>query len=112
MTSSSTNVSLNSIPKECLSVILKTIEELESKHNITILYAVESGSRAWGFESVDSDYDVRFIFKHNDVKSYLNLNPPVESINTFSEDRLYDWDGWDIRKALKDLRNKGHFNFQ
>ena len=38
------------------------LAEIEKIHNIRIVYAVESGSRAWGFASPDSDYDVRFIY--------------------------------------------------
>ena len=40
------------------------LAEIEKEHNVEILYAIESGSRAWGFESLDSDYDVRFINKN------------------------------------------------
>ena len=41
-------------------VILQKLQELEKTEGVTILHAVESGSRAWGFPSPDSDYDVRF----------------------------------------------------
>lgn len=39
--------------------ILKVIKETEKRHGIKIIWAVESGSRAWGFASEDSDYDIR-----------------------------------------------------
>ena len=42
--------------------ILKTLEQIEAQHNVKILYACESGSRAWGFPSPDSDYDVRYLY--------------------------------------------------
>lgn len=44
--------------------ISKHLREIEEQHHIKILYAVESGSRAWGFSSPDSDWDVRFIYVH------------------------------------------------
>lgn len=80
------------------------LEELEKKYNITILYACESGSRAWGFASNDSDYDIRFIYKHNDIKKYITIGAKRETIDGFSDDRIYDWGGWDIKKALKHVK--------
>lgn len=44
--------------------ILKHLQKIEVQYNVKILYAVESGSRAWGFSSPDSDWDVRFIYVH------------------------------------------------
>jgi len=43
-------------------MIQEKLSEIEKKENVVILHAVESGSRAWGFASPDSDYDVRFIY--------------------------------------------------
>ncbi len=48
--------------------------EIESEFNVEILLAIESGSRAWGFESIDSDCDIRFIYKH-ETEWYLNVLP-------------------------------------
>jgi predicted nucleotidyltransferase len=84
--------------------IKEILGKLEVDNNIDIIYAVEAGSRAWGFESVDSDFDIRFIYKQKDIRKYLSLNEPVETIDGFSHDRKYDWQGWDLRKALKLLR--------
>ena len=81
------------------------LKGLEAKHNIRIIYAIEAGSRAWGMESKDSDYDIRFVYIHSDPKKYLSLRPLKETIDGFSEDRLYDWQGWDITKTLR-LINK------
>ena len=57
--------------------IVKILKGIEKKNNIKILFAVESGSRAWGMESENSDYDVRFVYYRNKNK-YLNLNLPAE----------------------------------
>ena len=40
------------------------LERIEKENDVKILFAVESGSRAWGFPSKDSDYDVRFVYMH------------------------------------------------
>ena len=59
--------------------IRKICKELEREHNITVLFAVESGSRAWGVESRDSDYDVRFVFKRP-LKEYISIHLPGDVI--------------------------------
>lgn len=52
-------------------LIKSKLKEIEEKENIKILHCVESGSRAWGFASPDSDYDVRFIYvMKRRIKSY------------------------------------------
>lgn len=79
--------------------ILEKLSEIEKDKNIEILFACESGSRAWGFESPDSDYDIRFIYKHN-KEWYLNLWDKKDTIEFMTEDDL-DGSGWDLRKALK-----------
>ena len=47
------------------SRILKELNEIEKNNDVKVIYACESGSRAWGFASEDSDYDVRFIYVHS-----------------------------------------------
>ena len=79
--------------------ILNKLSEIEREKNIEILFAVESGSRAWGFASPDSDYDIRFVYKHN-RDWYLNLWEQKDTIQFMTEDDL-DGSGWDVRKALK-----------
>ena len=86
-----------------METVLDILKNLQKLHDIQIIYAVEAGSRAWGLESEDSDYDIRFIYKHNDLKKYLSLRPAAMNIDGFSEDRLYDWQGWDVTKAIKHL---------
>lgn len=78
---------------------LSRIEEIE---NITILYACESGSRAWGFESADSDYDVRFIYLRRTLQ-YLTVERGREVIEKPLENGI-DLSGWDLIKALELFR--------
>ena len=75
--------------------ILKLIKETEKNNNIKILWAIESGSRAWGFASQDSDYDIRCMHMNN-LDSYLGMDIPSQQIN-ISKDNL-DLESWDIRK--------------
>lgn len=82
--------------------ILKKLEEIEQERNIRILYAVESGSRAWGFASEDSDYDVRYIFIRR-PEDYLRVDALRDTIEGPLDD-VMDFSGWDIRKALELLR--------
>ncbi len=71
---------------------------IEAAHDVRLLLAVESGSRAWGFPSPDSDYDVRFVYvRRRDW--YLSLVPGRDVIETPIVDAI-DLNGWDIRKAL------------
>ncbi len=77
--------------------ILKKLHEIEKQHNVEILFAVESGSRAWGFASPDSDYDIRFVYKRN-KEAYLSLFESKDSIEFMTELDL-DGSGWDIKKA-------------
>lgn len=82
--------------------IMKTLEEIEKRNHIRILYAVESGSRAWGFASPDSDYDVRYVFVRP-LSDYLRIDPLKETVEGPLDDVL-DFTGWDIRKTLELLR--------
>ncbi len=80
-------------------VIQNKLKEIELQKGVEILYAVESGSRAWGFASPDSDYDIRFIYKH-DLDYYLSLWEQTDVIEFMTEDDL-DGSGWNLRKTLK-----------
>ncbi|MDM5153195.1 nucleotidyltransferase domain-containing protein [Bacillus sp. DX1.1] len=75
------------------------LQRIEKENNVKILFAVESGSRAWGFPSKDSDYDVRFVYIHP-VDWYLSINEKRDVIEYPINDAL-DISGWDIRKALR-----------
>lgn len=71
---------------------------LLAKHSAKCLFAVESGSRAWGFESANSDYDVRFVY-WMPVDWYLSIEARRDVIEEMGDDDL-DFAGWDLRKAL------------
>ncbi|MEK6859354.1 MAG: nucleotidyltransferase domain-containing protein [Nanoarchaeota archaeon] len=77
------------------SKIIKSIKEAEKKHNVNILWAIESGSRAWGFASEDSDYDIRCMHIGK-TDSYLGLFQPPLQIN-YLEGKI-DLESWDIKK--------------
>jgi len=80
-------------------LIKDKLTEIETTNNIKILYACESGSRAWGFPSPNSDYDVRFIYVH-DLDWYLSLWDKKDTIDLPINDDL-DIGGWEIKKVLK-----------
>ena len=82
--------------------INKELKRLEEQHEIKILYAVESGSRAWGFASTDSDWDVRFIYLHKQ-DWYLSIDDKKESLDDILPNDI-DLSGWELRKALKLFR--------
>ncbi len=77
--------------------ILNKLKEIEATHGVEILFAVESGSRAWGFASPDSDYDIRFVYKRK-MEYYLSLWEKPDTIQFMTENDL-DGVGWDIKKA-------------
>ena len=79
--------------------ILEELIKIEEKHGVRILHAVESGSRAWGFASPDSDYDVRFIYVRP-AADYLRLDEPRDVIE-WQLDEILDINSWDLRKAMK-----------
>lgn len=92
------------------ALIHEKLHEIEKRENCRILLAVESGSRAWGFASTDSDYDVRFIYVR-DKESYLKLNRPRDVIELPINDVL-DINGWDVEKTLKLLHKSNPTVFE
>ena len=80
------------------------LHNIEKEEQVRIVYACESGSRAWGFPSSDSDYDIRFIYLHpRNWYLAVDLERKRDVIERAIEDQL-DFSGWDLRKALQLLR--------
>lgn len=86
------------------------LREIEEKENIKIIHAIESGSRAWGFASPDSDYDVRFIYIRP-KEYYLKLEPTKDFIE-WQLDETLDINGWDLSKALKQFQRSNATLFE
>ncbi len=80
----------------------KEIAKLEAANDIKILYAVESGSRAWGFASTDSDWDVRYIYIHK-LDWYLQIDDKKDSLEIILPNDI-DLVGWELKKALRLFR--------
>lgn len=90
--------------------IIEHINQLEKEKGIKILLAAESGSRAWGCPSPDSDYDVRIIYKRP-KSEYLEIDNKEDTINYFHGE-LLDINGWDIKKTLKLIRKSNATPFE
>ncbi len=86
------------VAPEMTGTILSELRAIESREGVRILFAIESGSRAWGFPSPDSDYDVRFVYARP-LDWYLTIVPGRDVIERPIDDAL-DVNGWDIKKAL------------
>jgi predicted nucleotidyltransferase len=94
------------ITTEAQALIETRLASIADEHQIKVLYACESGSRAWGFPSPDSDYDVRFIYVHP-WSWYMSLEEERDVIDFPLEETyagLLDLGGWDLRKTLRLLR--------
>jgi len=91
--------------------IQKKLFELEKTREITILYACESGSRAWGFGSPDSDYDVRFIYV-KPMNWYLSIEQHKEVIDLPIDEHELDFSGWELRKLLGLFRKSNAAPFE
>lgn len=97
-----TVLSAHPVPEAMRATVLDNLAALERAHDVTVLYACESGSRGWGFASPDSDYDVRFIYVHR-LPWYLSVKPGRDVIEQPINGDL-DINGWDLRKTLQLLR--------
>lgn len=82
------------------NLIVDELRRIEREYDVKIPLAVESGSRAWGFDSPDSDYDVRFIYVHR-PQWYFSVRNHADTIEYMSADKLYDFSGWELRKTLQ-----------
>jgi uncharacterized protein len=87
------------IPEPMRRQIGAQLEAIERQEGVTISLAVESGSRAWGFPSLDSDYDVRFVYRRP-LAAYISVGEPRDVIERPIDEAL-DVSGWDLRKALQ-----------
>ncbi|MFM7429016.1 MAG: DNA polymerase beta superfamily protein [Flammeovirgaceae bacterium] len=83
-------------------IIQQKFSSLQKDNEVNILYVCESGSRAWGFASPDSDYDVRFIYVHP-KDFYLGIDEQRDVIE-LPINEVLDINGWELRKALRLLR--------
>ncbi len=92
------------------NLILQTLADIERRENVRILLAVESGSRAWGFASPDSDYDVRFLYVRP-WADYLRLEGRRDVLELPISD-LLDVNGWDLDKTLKLLHGSNPTLFE
>ncbi len=81
------------------ALVDRKLDEIEEMEGVKILHAVESGSRAWGFASPDSAYDVRFVYVRPE-QYYLRLDEKKDFIN-WELDETLDINGWDLSKTLQ-----------
>ena len=87
--------------------IVQKLRAIEREHNVRILLAVESESRAWGIASPDSDYDVRFLYVRA-RDDYLRLED-MRDVIELPIDEVFDISGWDLQKTLRLLyRSEPH----
>lgn len=86
------------------------LDELERTLGVRVLYAAESGSRAWGFASPDSDYDARFIYARP-VADYLKLEDTRDTIE-WKLDEVLDISGWDLAKFMRLMRRSNPSVFE
>ena len=89
--------------KDMYTLVPQKLREIEKEYGIRVLYAAESGSRAWGTCLEDSDFDIRFIYIRP-LESYLKLEEEKDVLE-FPISEGWDMCGWDIRKLLKLLHH-------
>ncbi len=89
--------------KDITAQIRNKLKEIEHSEKVRMILAAESGSRAWGFASPDSDYDVRFVYVRR-PEDYIRLNP-LRDVIEWQLDDVYDVSGWDLQKTLRLLHD-------
>lgn len=95
--------SADDLPAKAVRMVRERLARIAGVHEVRIMHAIESGSRAWGFPSPDSDYDVRFIYAHH-ADWYFSVFERRDVIETPIEDVhgiVFDVNGWDLRKVLR-----------
>mgnify|MGYP000947514495 FL=1 len=97
-------------PQDVRRAVAAELERMERAEDVRVLLAVESGSRAWGFASPDSDFDVRFVYVRP-VEHYLRLEP-ARDVLEWRVDEVLDVDGWDANKTLRLLRGSNPSLFE
>ena len=90
---------MDAFNKTMSSKALEAVQKLCSEKEVKLLYCCESGSRAWGFESKTSDYDVRFVYAHP-LEWYLSINFELLPTQISLMDNELDLVGWDVKKYL------------
>ena len=80
-------------------LVPEKLREIEQTEGVRVLYAAESGSRAWDFASPDSDFDVRFLYVRP-REYYLRLDK-TRDVLEYPIDDTWDVSGWDLNKALR-----------
>lgn len=93
-----------------IAMVREKLKEIERRENIRILHCVESGSRAWGFASPDSDYDIRFVYVRP-MEDYLKLEP-MRDVIEWQLDDVWDINGWDLQKLLRLLHKSNPTIFE
>ena len=94
------NVNLSTeVSNEDRARIIDAMKRIEVNYDVNIIHCVESGSRSWGIQSPDSDFDVRFIYAHKDVRKYVGMTTPIEEIAETVGN--LDIKGYDIRAAYR-----------
>lgn len=90
--------------------IMEKLKETEINHGVKIPFAIESGSRGWGFASPDSDYDCRFIYVRK-KDWYLSIFQKKDIIE-YAADQIFDVNGWDLKKVLQHIMKSNAVMFE